>query len=404
LRILYLVHQFFPTFYYGTERFTLNLAEQMQRLGHNPLVMTLDREQGQGEYTHLHGSVQVKRYTYRTVPVISFKTPAHKSHEIFDPEIDEAYKKLQLTHDIVHITHPMWLSSIAKSCKNQGTPVVLTLTDAWLLCPSSLIDPCLRLCNGPVFGNGCPSNCHFENSSIKMERYQNALTVLSFADVTATASRFTSSVFQRNGWNKPIRIIPHSVDYKFVKRARNLNIKKLTFAYIGSLAWHKGVHILVKAIRSVRADNVNVAIYGSMQENSIYIRDLQATAQGDPRIRFLGTFDMNSLPSIMENVSVLVVPSIYYDNYPLVTLISLAFKVPVIGSNIGGIPEIIKHDVNGLLFEPGSAAELASVISNIAREPNVIQRWSDNIVTPRRLEEEALEYENIYRTLTSRQL
>jgi glycosyltransferase involved in cell wall biosynthesis len=83
-------------------------------------------------------------------------------------------------------------------------------------------------------------------------------------------------------------------------------------------------------------------------------------------------------------------------------VIGLAYRVPVIGSRIGGIPEIIDHGVNGLLFQPGNSDELASVIEGVAKEPEIIQRLAENIVTPRRTEEEALDYENIYMKLTSR--
>jgi glycosyltransferase involved in cell wall biosynthesis len=403
LKILYLVHQFFPKYYYGTERFTLNLAEQMQRLGHNPLVMTYDRGQGQEGYVRLHNNVLVRKYSYHTVPVISFKkTHSPKFHEILDREIEEAYKKLKLTYDIVHICHPMFLSSIARSCKKQGTPIALTLTDPWLLCPATLIDRGFRLCNGPIFDRGCASNCHFASHSMLMARYRQALDVLGMADEIATASRFTASIFQRNGWNKPIRIIPHSIDYKFVKPTNSPANDKITFGYVGSVVWHKGLHILVKAIRNVQAENVNLRIYGSTQESLDYTKELLAIARGDPRIKFLEQFDMETLPDIMKNISAMVVPSVYYDNYPLVTLISLSYRVPVIGSNIGGIPEIIQHGINGFLFEPGNVSELSSLITNLARNPNTIETLRENIVTPRRLEEEALDYENIYMKLSSR--
>jgi glycosyltransferase involved in cell wall biosynthesis len=108
---------------------------------------------------------------------------------------------------------------------------------------------------------------------------------------------------------------------------------------------------------------------------------------------------MESIPRIMKDTSLLVVPSVYPDNYPLVTLIALAYRTPVIGSRIGGIPEIIQSGVNGFLFEPGNADELASLINDIAEEPEIIQRLSENIQSPRRLEEEALDYENLYTEL-----
>jgi glycosyltransferase involved in cell wall biosynthesis len=400
MKILYLVHQFFPKYYYGTERLTLGLAEQMQRMGHSPLVMTYDREKDQQGFVPLSDNVLVKKYTYGTVPVISFKkTTLPEICQIFDPDVEEAFSKLELKYDIVHVCHPMWLSSIARSCKGRGVPVVLTLTDPWLLCPAALIDRGFRLCDGPELGHKCASSCGFIGMT---DRYREALGLFGMADEVVTASRFTALLFKKNGWNRPIRIIPHSVDYRFVRRFSNDDRGNIKFAYIGSISWHKGVHVLVRAFQRVQSQNVSLRVYGSTREIWDYSKEVLALARKDERIKFLDSFDMDALPYVMKEISALVVPSVYYDNFPLVTLIGLAYRVPVIGSRIGGIPEIINHGVNGLLFQPGNSDELASVIEGVAREPEIIQRLAENIVTPRRTEEEALDYENIYMKLTSR--
>lgn len=402
MRILYLLHQFFPKHYTGTERLTLDLAQYMQRIGHSPLVVTFDRDQDQQGFVPLAENVLVKEYSYRTIPVISLRqTNPRPVHEIFDERIGRAFDKLGIECDIVHICHPMWLSSIATRAKDAGVPVVLTLTDPWLLCPRALVDPGFRLCSGPECGVRCVSNCGYdERMSI---RHKEALALLSAADYVTTSSRFTASLFRENGWSKEIPIVRHSIDYRYVKPTEgSIDPGNVRFGFIGSLAWHKGAHVLVKAFRKVSARNVSLKFYGSPHDDPAYFKELLRIARSDDRIQFLDPFDMNSLPEVMKGISVLVVPSVYYDNYPLVTLIGLAYRVPVIGSRIGGIPEIINHSVNGLLFQPGNSDELASVIEGVAREPEIIQRLAENIVTPRRTEEEALDYENIYMKLTSR--
>jgi glycosyltransferase involved in cell wall biosynthesis len=402
MRILYLVHQFFPRHYTGTERLTLDLAEHMQRIGHSPLVVTYDRDAGQDGFVRLQDNVLVKRYSYRTIPVISLKqTTLRAIHEIFDERIGRAFDKLRIECDIVHICHPMWLSSIATRLKEGGIPVLLTLTDPWLLCPLALVDRGYRLCSGPERGLRCASNCGFDRRM--STRYKEAMTLLSAANYVATSSGFTASLFRENGWPKEIPLVRHSINYRYVKPTHRLvDPGNIRFGFIGSFVWHKGAHVLAKAFRKVSAQNVSLSLYGSPHDEPGYFKELLGITQGDDRIRFLDPFDMDALPEVMSDTSVLVVPSVYYDNYPLVTLIGLAYRVPVIGSRIGGIPEIIDHGVNGLLFQPGNSDELASVIEEVAREPEIIQRLAENIATPRRTEEEALDYENIYRNLTSR--
>ena len=398
MRILYLVHQFFPKYYTGTERFTLDLAEQMQRMGHSPLIVTYDRDASQEGFEHLHDNVLVRNYTYSTIPVISLKqTTSLGTHEIFNAEIGRAFNKLGVNCDIVHICHPMWLSSIARTCKNENIPVVLTLTDPWLLCPRRLIDQGYRLCSGPELGRRCISNCGFNTKMVA--RYEDALSLLDMADEVVTASRFTASLFKRNGWNGEIRIIPHSINYRYVRPIDNFDPAKVTFGFIGSISWHKGAHVLVKAFRKTSSQNISLKVYGSYREEWDYSKELFNLAHGDERILFLDPFDMKALPDIMKNISVIVIPSVYYDNYPLVMLIGLAYKVPVIGSNIGGIPEVIQHGVNGFLFDTGQEDELAQIIEEIARQPQIVESLRRNITAPRRTEEEALDYENIYMNL-----
>ena len=216
MRILYLLHQFFPKHYTGTERLTLDLAQYMQRIGHSPLVVTFDRDQDQQGFVPLAENVLVKEYSYRTIPVISLRqTNPRPVHEIFDERIGRAFDKLGIECDIVHICHPMWLSSIATRAKDAGVPVVLTLTDPWLLCPRALVDPGFRLCSGPECGVRCVSNCGYdERMSI---RHKEALALLSAADYVTTSSRFTASLFRENGWSKEIPIVRHSIDYRYVK-------------------------------------------------------------------------------------------------------------------------------------------------------------------------------------------
>lgn len=399
MRILYLVHQFFPRHVTGTERFTLNLARQMTRMGHLPTVMTYEREPAEEDFATFQGDVLIRRYSYETISVISLAHSKNRtSYDLFDPSIEEAFNKLDVKCDVVHICHPMWLSSIARSCKNLNIPIVLTVTDPWLLCPRALIDVRFKLCDGPRKGEKCVKNCKFESRII--ERYYDSLSIFNMVDEITTSSKFTASLFRRNGWKRPIRMVTHSIDYRYVRTTEKNRQANVCFGYIGAIAWHKGLHVLVNAFRKVKSSKVRLNIHGSLRDDPEYADGILQFAKNDPRIRFMGPFDMADSSEVMSNISVLVVPSVYYDNFPLVVLMGLAYKTPVIGSDIGGIPEIVQDGKNGFLFKPGRSDELASLIERIAAKPKIIQNLQENIVSPRRVEEEALDYENIYRMLT----
>ncbi len=402
MRILYLVHQFFPKYYTGTERFTLGLAKQMQKMGHSPTVLTYEMDLDEIGFEHLVGEVHIKPYTYQSVPVVAIKRMSRRTrYQVFDTEIEQAFERLGLEFDLLHVCHPLWLGSVVRSCKKRRIPSVLTLTDAWLLCPrETLLDTSFRLCSGPEAGSRCVSNCGFP-SDIR-QRYKDAMDLLEMVNLVTTSSHFTASLIKRNGYKGDVRVIRHSIDYRYVSRTTDGTQKELVLGFIGTIMWHKGLHVLLRAFRKVRAPTTKLRIYGSLTHDPTYAREMLEMSRGDSRIRFEGSFEIERLPEIMQNISVLVIPSVYYENYPLVMLAALAHGIPVIGSEIGGIPEVIKHGENGMLFEAGNSDELALLIEQIAERNMVIEKLRSNIVPPRRIEEEALDYENIYMKLTSK--
>ena len=399
LRILYLVHQFFPKHYYGTERFTLNLAKQMQKRGHYPTVLTYDYGLDLEGFKNLTDEILIRSYSYDEIPVLAIRhvTPTGIYH-VFHPEIENAFHKLKLDYDLIHICHPIWLSSIARSGKKANIPILMTLTDSWLLCLRGLLDHDYLLCNGPEEGDRCITHCGYDKR-IK-SRYKNAKELFNIADEVVVSSKFLKTLFEINGLDRNTRIIQHSVDYANVKRLKNPNQPKLVFGFIGSLQYHKGVHILISAFKRVLHRNLRLKIYGSPSEHQLeYFKMLKSQAQDDARIEFLGSFDIKEMSKIMNNISVIVVPSNYYENYPLVLLISLAYGIPTIVSEIGGMPEIIGDEYNGFLFKMGDSEELANIIERIAENPMILKKLRKNIVSPRRTEEEAMDYENLYNKL-----
>jgi len=167
MKILYVVHQFFPLFHTGTERLTLDIAKQIQRMGHFVTVLTyepippIDQHYKKSNqnfvnddgFNSLDEDVKKKEYQIETIPVISFKHSKFRmGFQIFDKVLEPYLYDIVKQYDLVHITHPMRFSSIVKACKEQEKPTILTLTDNWLLSPRSLLTSDNQLCDGPNEG------------------------------------------------------------------------------------------------------------------------------------------------------------------------------------------------------------------------------------------------------------
>ena len=112
-----------------------------------------------------------------------------------------------------------------------------------------------------------------------------------------------------------------------------------------------------------------------------YVGQLNRLANGDSRIEFAGAFHSSELPQVFSTMDVLIIPSIWYENYPFTIVESLASEVPVIASELGEMKERVINDFNGFTFAPGDSAALAEVMQKIVDNPEILNPLKDNIRT-----------------------
>ena len=96
-----------------------------------------------------------------------------------------------------------------------------------------------------------------------------------------------------------------------------------------------------------------------------------AVENGADNIRFLGFQSGDKLQQLVSEALAIVVPSRWYENSPLTVMEGFAHGRPIIGANIGGIPELIQTEVDGLLFKSGDASDLAKQIASMAANPDL---------------------------------
>jgi len=120
--------------------------------------------------------------------------------------------------------------------------------------------------------------------------------------------------------------------------------------------------VLIEAVRSLpETIQLEVNIYGNIRQDPDYADRLKAIAGDDARISFCGTFPNERIGEIFEKIDVLVVPSIWFENTPLVIYSALAAGCPVIATDLGGLSEVIEDRINGLLFRKGDVTGLAEI-------------------------------------------
>lgn len=425
MNILLTVHQFYPDSSYGTETLTLDTALELKRRGHEVTVFTgfhtkkplSDSERFDSyEYRGIH----VDRFYHHRVPMGGQENVAEAEHNnTFFGEHFRGYLK-QSKPDIVHFFHMHRMSaSMIDVCCEAGIPAVMTPTDFWLVCPTfQLLLPDNSLCAGPeASGVNCLrhvvslSQSRAVNSGLSllpdgivasMIRRVNKVTSapqgwvsqvqalsrrpqflkdrFKKLDRVFAPSRFMAHILTENGFS-PDNIVfsQYGIDLSHGYQAKTSSEEQgsLRIGFIGSILKHKGAHVLVKAIRLLQSNEpAELLIYGNTEECPNYVKELKEIAGSDERIKFCGTFPNGQIGAVLASLDVLVVPSIWYENTPLVIYSAQAAGCPVIASNLGGMAEVVKHNDNGLLFTPGSSPELAECIKLLARNRERVRQLS----------------------------
>jgi glycosyltransferase involved in cell wall biosynthesis len=162
----------------------------------------------------------------------------------------------------------------------------------------------------------------------------------------------------------------------------------LRLAFIGQLAPHKGVHLAIEAVRALAGRKVTLDVHGPLTPYPEYVTGLQALAGDDPRIRFRGPYRREALAGVFAATDAVIVPSVWHEVAAIVIQEAQAAGVPVVASIFGGSPELIRDDVDGLLFDPVRPGHLTGQLARLLDEPGLRGRLAASAPSPRTIDDE----------------
>ncbi|HVG32896.1 MAG TPA: glycosyltransferase [Pyrinomonadaceae bacterium] len=175
--------------------------------------------------------------------------------------------------------------------------------------------------------------------------------------------------------------------------------EKLRLVYLGRCDRVKGVQVLVEAIQSLPEDYpVEVAFWGPYWDRD-YGMSLREMMRGDARLLEPKIIPHADVSVALKDADICVVPSLWLETGPLVVLEAFAAGVPVIGSRLGGIAELVSDGVDGLLFTPGDATELARIIRSLAEDCDRLSALKRGVKEPRTMRDVAEEMAVVYEEL-----
>jgi len=413
MKILLVVHQFLPRHRTGTEIYTYSLAKELSQ---RHKVYLFYREEGHVGRRPAEEDGEFNGLKVRKVYLNQPADPCHQFLATFkNRAVERSFAVLldRVKPDIVHIQHLMNLSGgLVFIAKRRGIPVLMTLHDYWFLCANAqLVRPDRQVCRGTRLRLEC-ADCAAARLNQPWVRLLRPLLALLFlwrdaylqkviheVDLFIAPSLFLREKYIAAGVpERKIVHLEHGLDLRRVRASRRKDRTGVRFGYLGSLAWQKGVHVLIEAFNGIADDSAELWIYGDPSVFPDYVRHLRELA-ANPCIRFRGRVDGEDIGSALSELDVLVVPSLWYENSPLVIQEAFAAKVPVIASDLGALAEKVHHGLNGLLFPPGDAASLRELLQRLIEEPAILERLRVNIRPVKSMAEHAKEIEALYERL-----
>jgi glycosyltransferase involved in cell wall biosynthesis len=232
---------------------------------------------------------------------------------------------------------------------------------------------------------------------------QSLREFIRLADSAVALADWSRDVLRRNGCPETkLRLIRTGVPAASAvsSRVRFPERKSLRVVCSGRCVRIKGFHVLVDAVKLLPADFPVQVNFLSPSWQDAYGESLRRRIEGDPRFappRFVPSADVSS---VLAEMDVAVVPSLWLETGPLTVLEAFGAGLPVVGSRLGGIAELVRDGADGWLFSPGDAAELAACLRRLVENPTLLASCAANIRPPRTFRHVGADYLRLYQDLT----
>jgi glycosyltransferase involved in cell wall biosynthesis len=237
-------------------------------------------------------------------------------------------------------------------------------------------------------------------------RHEAFRSLMQEADAVVAVTEWVLTILLRNGVaREKITLSRHGLNHikAAVKSPIEVDKEPLRVAFLGRAHKDKGVDTLIRALRTAPDLAVELDLYGVTQTaaDQEYWNALRRDAANDNRIAFLSPVPNGEVASLLKNYHLLAVPSRWLETGPLVVLESLAAGTPVIGSNLGGITEWVRHEENGLLVSPEDHQAWVDALRRCASDRGLVSKLRQCVEMPRSMADVAHEMALLYRKTLS---
>ena len=404
MRILHVTHQYPPDYIGGVELYTQTVARAQAAAGQRVAVFTHDAggalpTGASGDSSHWRdGDIEI--YAVQSAPASANRrflaTFSHKpAASAF------AHVLAHFQPDLVHIQHLMGLpTALVDELTARRIPFVVTLHDYWWGCANAqlLTNDSAQICRGPdaLYFNctrcaaarfGAPKPGLTAGlamplvSPLMARRAQLLRHLLARAAHLITPTNFVANWHRGQGMaTARLSVLPLGVERPPLIPVRTRDAQTpLRFTYIGSLAWQKGLHVLLAAFTQVPGD-ASLWIAGDPNTDAAYAQSLQQMA--DARVHFLGKLDRQQVWHTLAQTDMVVAPSLCYESFSLLVHEAFVAGVPVLASRLGALAEVVHNGVDGMLAAPGDMEAWRTALQSVVYQPEQLAPLRAGIRAP----------------------
>jgi glycosyltransferase involved in cell wall biosynthesis len=393
------------------------------------------------------GIVGVQREVFEDVLVhrlyLAYTRSLTAFRRAYDHPQIEAYLERVIAErrpDLIHLISGYLVTACAiKVARAHNIPSVVTLTDYWFICPRiNLIRANERLCTGPHSALDC-TRCLLSESrryrlpeqllsgvadlvwrllarsdrlkdrialySEATRRQHLLVNLLNQADAVIIPTNSLRPRLVRAGVEDRFYLSRHSIvptDLGIQPDSPKSESQSFRFGYLGTLLPIKAADLLVHAYRQLAREyrDISLAIWGDASIRPGYATELRKALERVPDAAIRGRYQPSQIGELMRDIDMLVAPSRWPEIGPFIILEAFATQTPVIAARIGNMPELVEHNVNGLVFEPDSVTDLQTQMRRVLDEPGLYEHLRSGMSPVRTQEDEMEENIEVYRHAT----
>ena len=400
LKVLKIIHGYPPYYMAGSEVYTANLCNELSKHLNVSIFSRIEDS--------FSKSYEIKESTENGTEIFRINKPMRDytfRSKYNDEKMADVFEKylLKINPDIVHIGHLSHLAIlIVKIIKKYKIPILFTLHDFWMMCiRGQLIKEDLSLCNGPSVEKCAKCNIKyftsFEQAKKEIYYWLNLLKEINEQiDLFIAPSQFLREKYIEYGIpENKIIYMDYGFNLTLFEKIKRNASKKIRFGFLGRIIPVKGITTLIDSFNDIDHSEAELNIYGKFSNSHQYLLNRCENSA----IHFKGSYNYKDIAKVFSNIDVLIVPSIWYENSPLVIQEGFLARVPVITSNLGGMAELVQDEKNGLLFEPGNVEDLKKKINRFIEDPSLIKKLTQKPMKVKSIQQDAQKIIEIYNKL-----